>query len=82
LYTYIDPAGSAAAALVASGYTKVNWGITIWNDANAKAMLSSAILDGVVGRETSAPRYFHAIPFTVIDQSKGNVSNGYGLPNK
>ena len=45
-------------------------------------LLSSAILDGVVGRETSAPRYFHAIPFTVIDQSKGNVSNGYGLPNK
>ena len=82
LYTYIDPAGPAAAALVASGYTKVNWGITIWNDANAKAMLSSAILDGVVGRETSAPRYFHAIPFTVIDQSKGNVTNGYGLPNK
>ena len=82
LYTYIDPAGSAAAALVASGYTRANWGITIWNDANAKAMLSSAILDGVVGRETSAPRYFHPMPFTVIDQSKGNVTNGYGLPNK
>lgn len=82
LYTYIDPAGAAAAALVASGYTRANWGITIWNDANAKAMLSSAILDGVVGRETSAPRYFHPMPFTVIDQSKGNVTNGYGLPNK
>jgi hypothetical protein len=82
LYTYIDPAGSAAAALVASGYTRANWGITIWNDANAKAMLNSAVLDGVVGRETNAPRYFHPMPFTVIDQSKGNVTNGYGLPNK
>jgi hypothetical protein len=82
LYNYIDPAGSAAAALIASGYTRVNWGITVWNDANAKAMLNAAILDGVVGRETSAPRYFHPIPLTVIDQSKGNVTNGYGLPNK
>jgi hypothetical protein len=82
LYTYIDPAGSAAAALIASGYTRVNWGITIWNDANAKAMLNAAVLDGVVGRETSAPRYFHPMPLTVIDQSKGNVTNGYGLPNK
>jgi len=82
LYTYIDPAGTTAKALVTSGYTRVNWGYTVWSDANAKAMLSSAILDGVVGRETNAPRYFHAIPFTVIDQSKGNVTNGYGLPNK
>ena len=82
LYNYIDPAGPAAAALVAGGYTKVNWGITVWNDANAKAMLNAAILDGVVGRETSAPRYFHPMPLTVIDQSKGAVTNGYGLPNK
>jgi starch-binding outer membrane protein, SusD/RagB family len=82
LYNYIDPAGAEAAALVASGYTRVNWGITIWNDANAKAMLNAAILDGVVGRETSAPRYFHPMPLTVIDQSKGKVTNGYGLPNK
>ena len=82
LYNYIDPAGPTAVALVASGYTRVNWGITVWNDANAKAMLNAAILDGVVGRETSAPRYFHPMPLTVIDQSKGAVTNGYGLPNK
>ncbi len=82
LYNYIDPAGTEAASLVTNGYTRVNWGITVWNDANAKAMLNAAILDGVVGRENSAPRYFHAIPLTVIDQSKGKVTNGYGLPNK
>lgn len=82
LYNYIDPAGPVAAALIASGYTRVNWGITVWNDANAKAMLNAAVLDGVVGRETSAPRYFHPMPLTVIDQSKGKVTNGYGLPNK
>ena len=82
LYNYIDPSGAEAKALVADGYTRVNWGITVWNDANAKAMLNAAILDGVVGRETSAPRYFHPMPLTVIDQSKGKVTNGYGLPNK
>ena len=82
LYNYIDPAGAEAKALVADGYARVNWGITVWNDANAKAMLNAAILDGVVGRENSAPRYFHPMPLTVIDQSKGTVTNGYGLPNK
>jgi starch-binding outer membrane protein, SusD/RagB family len=82
LYNYIDPAGAEAKALVADGYTRVNWGITVWNDANAKAMLNAAILDGVVGRENNAPRYYHSIPLTVIDQSKGKVTNGYGLPNK
>jgi hypothetical protein len=59
----------------------VNWGIQVWSNATVKAMLNAAILDGVVGRENSAPRYFHPIPLTVIDQSKGNVTNGYGLPN-
>jgi len=82
LYNYIDPAGAEATALKADGYTQVEWGRKIWNDANAKAMLNAAILDGVVGRENSAPRYFHPMPLTVIDQSKGNVTNGYGLPNK
>jgi len=82
LYNYIDPAGVEATALQADGYTKVEWGRKVWNDANAKAMLNAAILDGVVGRENSAPRYFHAMPLTVIDQSKGKVTNGYGLPNK
>ncbi|MCD8167599.1 MAG: RagB/SusD family nutrient uptake outer membrane protein [Bacteroides sp.] len=81
LYEHIDPDGEEAAALEADGYTKVNWGINIWNDPNAKAMFNGAILDGVVGRENLAPRYFHPMPITVIDQSKGKVTNGYGLPN-
>jgi hypothetical protein len=82
LYTYIDPTSAEATALKADGYTQVEWGRKVWNDANAKAMLNAAILDGVVGRENSAPRYFHPMPLTVIDQSKGTVTNGYGLPNK
>lgn len=82
LYEYIDPDSSVAAALEADGYEKKDWGIRVWNDANAKAMFNAAILDGVVGRENQAPRYFHPIPLTVIDQSKGGVTNGYGLPNQ
>lgn len=82
LYNYIDPASAEATALQADGYTKVDWGIRVWKDANANTMLKAAILDGVVGRENAAPRYFHPIPLTVIDQSKGKVTNGYGLPNK
>lgn len=82
LYNYIDPDGAEAKALEADGYTKVEWGKKIWNDANAKAMLNAAILDGVVGRENNAPRYFHPMPLTVIDQSKGKVTNGYGLPQQ
>ncbi|MFV0289802.1 MAG: RagB/SusD family nutrient uptake outer membrane protein [Mangrovibacterium sp.] len=82
LYDYIDPDGAEASALEADGYAKVEWGIRTWNDATAKAMLNAAILDGVVGRENSAPRYFHPMPKTLIDQSKGNVTNGYGLPSK
>lgn len=81
LYNYIDPNGTEAAALEADGYKKTNWGINVWNDPNAVAMFNGAILDGVVGRENMAPRYFHPMPVTVIDQSKGNVTNGYGLPN-
>lgn len=81
LYSYIDPNGAEATALQADGYTRQEWGIKIWNDINAKAMFNASILDGVVGRETQAPRYFHPMPLTVINQSKGRVTNGYGLPN-
>lgn len=82
LYEYIDPNGAEAAALEADGYQKQEWGIRVWNDVNAKAMFNAAILDGVVGRENMAPRYFHPLPVTVIDQSKGKVTNGYGLPQQ
>lgn len=82
LYAYIDPDGAEAAALEADGYRRVNWGINVWNDVNAKAMFNAAILDGVEGRENRAPRYFHPLPVTVIDQSKGKVTNGYGLPQQ
>ena len=78
LFEYIDPAGAKAAALEADGYKKTNWGIdmvkekgTLW-DYN---MLSGIDLSDV-------PLYFHPIPLTTIQQSKGQVTNGYSLPQQ
>ena len=31
---------------------------------------------------SNVPLYFHPIPLETIQQSKGNVTNGYGLPQK
>ena len=78
LFEYIDPAGEKAAALEADGYKKVDWGSkmvsekgTLW-DYN---MLSGVELSDV-------PFYFHPIPLETLQQSKGNVTNGYGLPQQ
>jgi hypothetical protein len=76
LFEYIDPAGEKAKALEADGYKKVDWASkmvseqgTLW-DYN---MLSGIDLSDV-------PLYYHPIPRETLDQSKGNVTNGYGLP--
>ncbi|MBO5546394.1 MAG: RagB/SusD family nutrient uptake outer membrane protein [Bacteroidales bacterium] len=76
LFEYIDPDGEKAKALEADGYKKVDWASkmvsekgTLW-DYN---MLSGIDLSDV-------PLYYHPIPRETLDQSKGNVTNGYGLP--
>ena len=76
LFEYIDPDGEKAKALEADGYKKVEWASkmvsekgTLW-DYN---MLSGIDLSDV-------PLYYHPIPRETLDQSKGNVTNGYGLP--
>ena len=76
LFEYIDPAGAEAAALEADGYKKVNWGQDM---INAKSTLYDYnMLSGIT--LSDVPFYFHPIPRETIDQSKGNVTNGYGLP--
>ena len=30
----------------------------------------------------SVPRHYHPLPLTTIQQSKGQVTNGYGLPQE
>lgn len=65
------------AAFEADGYVKTNWG--------ADMIASGGIDDDLFlggWKNGEAPRYFHAIPFETINQSKGNVTNGYGLPNE
>jgi len=76
LFEYIDPAGEKAKALEAAGYKKTDWAINMVNEQGTLwdyNMLSGIDLSDV-------PFYFHPIPRETIDQSKGNVTNGYGLP--
>ncbi len=77
LYRYIDPSSAEAAALEADGYTRVDWGAGLISD---KAISDDLFLGGWKNGE--APRYFHPIPFETLNQSDGNVTNGYGLPQE
>jgi len=78
LFEYIDPAGERAKALEADGYKKTDWGIGMVKEkAN---MWDYNMLSGI--DNSDVPLYFHPIPLTTIQQSKGNVTNGYGLPQQ
>lgn len=79
LFEYIDPYGAKAAALEADGYTKTNWGIDIVAQKNG--LFDRNVLSGL-GEAGAAPRYYHPIPFETLNQSKGQVTNGYGLPQQ
>jgi hypothetical protein len=75
LFKYIDPNGAEATALQAAGYVKTKWGIDI---VNSFATYQRNILSGI----TSAgdpPRYFWPIPSETITNSKGKITNGYGM---
>ena len=77
LFEYIDPAGAKAAALEAAGYQKTDWGIDMVRE---KANLwDYNMLSGL--EYLSVPCHYHPLPLTTIQQSKGQVTNGYGLPN-
>ena len=78
LFEYIDPAGEVAKALEADGYKKTNWAIGMVNEkAN---MWDYNMLSGI--DDSDVPLYFHPIPLTTIQQSKGQVTNGYSLPQQ
>ncbi len=77
LYRYIDPSSAEAAALEADGYTRVDWGAGLISE---KAISDDLFLGGWKNGE--APRYFHPLPFETLNQSDGNVTNGYGLPQE
>lgn len=75
LFEYIDPNGAKAKTLEAEGYTKTNWGIDIVNNESS---YERNILSGITSADTP-PRYFFPIPFETLSQSKGKITNGYGL---
>ena len=78
LFEYIDPAGEIAKALEADGYTKTDWAIGMVNEkAN---MWDYNMLSGI--DDSDVPLYFHPLPLTTIQQSKGQVTNGYSLPQQ
>lgn len=79
LFEYIDPEGPVAKALEEEGYKKTNWGVDIVAQKNT--LFDRNILSGL-GDDGAAPRYYHPIPFETLNQSKGKVTNGYGLPQQ
>lgn len=79
LFRYIDPNGAEAKALEADGYTRQDWGVEIVEQKNT--IFDRNILSGL-GTENHAPRYYHPIPQETLTQSKGQVTNGYGLPQQ
>ncbi|WP_421940190.1 RagB/SusD family nutrient uptake outer membrane protein [Pedobacter sp.] len=75
LFRYINPASAEAIALQNNGYVKTNWAIEL---ITYEAAYKRNLLSGI----TSAgdpPRYYWPIPAETIRQSKGKVTNGYGL---
>lgn len=66
------------AELEADGYTKANWGVDIV--AGKDGLFDYNVLSGI--ELSNVPLYFHPIPLETIQQSKGNVTNGYGLPQQ
>lgn len=79
LFEYIDPEGPIAKDLEDEGYTRTNWGIDIVAQKNT--LFDRNVLSGL-GEDGAAPRYYHPIPFETLNQSKGKVTNGYGLPQQ
>ncbi|MFM6976469.1 MAG: RagB/SusD family nutrient uptake outer membrane protein [Sphingobacteriaceae bacterium] len=79
LFNYIDPNGTEAAALVASGYVKTNWGVDIltyvsqYTDDVFKGYPDGSAAAGV------PPRYLLPLSSQTIAKSNGLISNGYGF---
>lgn len=79
LFKYIDPNGAEAAALVADGYVKTNWGIDIVNN---ESQYTIDIFKGYPDAYFAAgvpPRYMVPLPEETISKSNGLITNGYGF---
>lgn len=78
IFRYIDPDSEEAKQLENDGYTKKEWGIQLADNID---IYISNILSGITSEE-SVPCYLWPIPSETISQSKGMVTNGYGLPQQ
>ena len=78
LFEYIDPDGAEAAALEADGYKKVDWASKMV--AQKEQLWDYNMLSGI--DRCSVPRHYHPLPLTTIQQSRGQITNGYGLPSE
>jgi hypothetical protein len=78
LFNYIDPQGAEAAALIADGYKAVEWGIQL---IQSEATYKENVLSGITSA-TVPPIYYWPIPYETLSQSKGKITNGYGLPQQ
>ena len=79
LFNYIDPNGTEAAALVAQGYKKTNWGINIVNN---EGQYTTNIFKGYPDAYYAAgvpPRYLFPLGSETVSKSNGLIKNGYGF---
>ena len=82
LFNYIDPAGTEAAALVAAGYVKTNWGADIVSSTgNIDQYTTNVFLGYPDGSATAGipPRYLFPFSSETISKSNGLITNGYGF---
>lgn len=80
LYKPVTP--TEEAALLADGWTKFAWGKDIIDNKSTSTLYGDNVMGGITTVANGAPRYYHPIPSIVISQSKGQVTNGYGLPQE
>jgi starch-binding outer membrane protein, SusD/RagB family len=79
LFRYIDPNGTEAAALIAQGYKKTDWGSNIvkyedhYTNNIFKGYPDAYVTSGV------PPRYLLPLSSETISKSNGRISNGYGF---
>lgn len=79
LFRYIDPASTEAAALLADGYVKTNWGADIITN---KDQYTTSVFKGYPDSYVAGgvpPRYLLPLSSATITQSNGLITNGYGF---
>ncbi len=78
LFKFIEENSEEAKKLKADNYKKIAWGSQL--SENIGAYLNN-LYPGVESVQ-AIPLYFWPIPYENVKQSKGKVTNGYGLPQE